>query len=178
MKRIGVAVLVCATLVPLTFAQKTLTLEELLSAPFAAQLTAAPAKGRVAWVFNARGRRNVWVAEPAADGAYKARQLTSYNEDDGQDVGQLSWSPDAATLVFTRGGDLEFLNRTYPNARSAPQSVEQGIWPVSVQGGEPKLLGEGHSPAVSPKGDTVAFISKAQVWLPNPAGSPDAHTLY
>jgi dipeptidyl aminopeptidase/acylaminoacyl peptidase len=177
MKRIGVAVLVCATLVPLTFAQKTLTLEELLSAPFAAQITAAPAKDRVAWVFNARGRRNIWVAEPAADGAYKARQLTSYNEDDGQDVGQLSWSADAATLVFTRGGDLEFLNRTYPNARSAPQGVEQGIWAVSVQGGETKLLGEGHSPAVSPKGDTVAFISKAQVWLVNLDGSGKAQQL-
>jgi len=51
---------------------------------------AAPAKGRVAWVFNVQGRRNLWVAEPAADGNYKVRQATSYKEDDGQDLGQLS----------------------------------------------------------------------------------------
>jgi dipeptidyl aminopeptidase/acylaminoacyl peptidase len=177
MKRTAVFLLVSACLAAVTFAQKAVTLEELLSAPFPTDLTAAPAKGRVAWVFNARGRRNIWVAEPAAGGEYKSHQLTSYNEDDGQDLGQLNWSPDAATIVFTRGGDLEFVNRPYPNPRSAPQGVEQGIWAVSLQGGEAKLLGEGHSSAVSPKGDTVAFISKAQVWLANLDGSGKAQQL-
>jgi dipeptidyl aminopeptidase/acylaminoacyl peptidase len=177
MKRIAIVVLVCGLLAPLTLAQNTVTLEGLLSAPFPTELTAAPAKGRVAWVVNARGRRNIWVAEPGVDGGYRARQLTTYNDDDGQDVGQLSWSPDAATLVFTRGGDLEFLNRTYPNPRSAPQGVEQGIWAITLQGSEPKLLAEGHSPAVSPKGDAVAFISKAQVWLVNLDGSGKAQQL-
>ena len=177
MNRTAVVIFVSIFFAPLTFAQKAITLEELLSVPFPTELTAAPAKGRVAWVFNSRGRRNIWVAEPAADGAYKARQLTSYNEDDGQDVGELSWSPDAATLVFTRGGDLEFLNRPYPNPRNSPQGGEQGVWAVSLQGGEPKLLAEGHSPAVSPKGDTVVFISKAQVWFANLDGSGKAQQL-
>jgi dipeptidyl aminopeptidase/acylaminoacyl peptidase len=177
MKRTAVLLLVCAWLAPFALAQKGVTLEELLSAPFPADLTAAPAKGRVAWVFNSRGRRNVWVAEPAAGGDYKSRQLTSYNEDDGQDLGQLSWSPDAGTIVFTRGGDLEFVSRTYPNPRSVPQGVEQGVWAVSLQNGEAKLLAEGHSPAVSPKGDTVAFISKAQVWLANLDASGKAQQL-
>jgi dipeptidyl aminopeptidase/acylaminoacyl peptidase len=146
-------------------AQKPFTLEQVTSAPFPTELTAAPAKGRVAWVFNLRGRRNIWMAEPAADGNYKARQVTSFNEDDGQDIGQLSWTPDAATIVYTRGGDLEFLDRTYPNPQSSPKGVEQGVWAISLESGEKKLLGEGHSPAVSPKGDTVAFIFKGQAWL-------------
>jgi dipeptidyl aminopeptidase/acylaminoacyl peptidase len=146
-------------------AQKPFTLEQAMSVPFPSDLTAAPAKGRVAWVFNAQGRRNLWVAEPVAGGGYKAWQATSYKDDDGQDIGQLSWSPDAATIVFTRGGDLEFLNKPYPNPKSSPLGVEQGVWAVTLQSGESKLLGEGHSPAVSPKGDNVAFISKAQVWL-------------
>jgi dipeptidyl aminopeptidase/acylaminoacyl peptidase len=158
-------------------AQKPFTLEQVTSAPFPSELTAAPAKGRVAWVFNARGRRNIWVAEPAADGSYKSRQVTSYNDDDAQDVGQLSWTPDAATIVFTRGGDLEFLDRAYPNPQSSPKGVEQGIWALSLEGGAAKLLGEGHSPAVSPKGDGVAYIFKGQVWLAKLNGSSKAEQL-
>ncbi len=64
-------------MVPVLNAQKPFTLEQVTSEPFPSNLTAAPAKGRVAWVFNALGRRNVWVAEPAADGNYKAKQITS-----------------------------------------------------------------------------------------------------
>src|SRR5258708_95905 len=161
--------LLCAAVLlivmPRAKAQKPFTLEQVMSAPFPTELTAAPAKGRVAWVFNAQGRRNLWVAEPAADGNYKVRQATSYKEDDGQDLGQLSWSANAATIVYTRGGDLEFLNRPNPNAQSSPQGVEQGIWALSIETGETKLLGEGHSPAVSPKRDDVAFILTSQLWL-------------
>ena len=39
------------------------TLEQVLSAPFPTDLTAAPSGGAVAWVFNDRGVRNIWVAE-------------------------------------------------------------------------------------------------------------------
>jgi dipeptidyl aminopeptidase/acylaminoacyl peptidase len=158
-------------------AQKPFSLEQVLAAPFPSELTPAPAKGRVAWVFNARGRRNLWVAEPGADGSYKGRQVTSYNDDDGQDLGQLSWAPDATTLVYTRGGDLEFLDRPYPNPQSSSRGVEQGVWALSLESGETKLLGEGHSPAVSPKGDSVAFIFKGQVWLAKLNGSSKPEQL-
>ena len=163
---------------PRTNAQKPFTLEQVTSAPFPTELTAAPAKGRVAWVFNAQGRRNLWVAEPAPDGTYKAKQITSYAEDDGQDLGQLSWTPDSAALVFTRGGDLEFLDRSYPNPQSLPQGVQQGVWAVSVENRVLKLLGEGHSPSVSPKGDNVAYILKGQVWLAKLSGSKPEQLIH
>src|SRR5260370_31374297 len=152
-------------LLPAANAQKPFTLEQVTSAPFPSELNAAPTKGRVAWVFNAMGRRNLWVAEPTPDGTYKAKQITSYADDDGQDLGQLSWAPDAATLIFTRGGDLEFLDRSYPNPQSLPQGVQQGVWGISVESRQAKLLGEGHSPTVSPKGDNVAYLFKGHVWL-------------
>jgi len=47
---------------PAARAQKAPTLELILGAPFPAELTAAPTKGCVAWVFNARGARNLWIA--------------------------------------------------------------------------------------------------------------------
>jgi dipeptidyl aminopeptidase/acylaminoacyl peptidase len=162
---------------PAIEAQKSPTLEQFLSAPFPTELTAAPAKGRVAWVFNALGARNLWTSEPAPDGSYKSRQLTSYKEDDGQDLGNISWASDAETIVYTRGGDLEFPNGTYPNAQNSPQGVEQDIWAVSLNGGAPKKLAEGHSPSVSPSGGTVAFIFKTQVWLAKLDGSEKAEQL-
>lgn len=145
-----------------------------MSAPFPTHLAAAPAGGKVAWVLNARGARNIWVAEPPE---YKGRRITAYVEDDGQDVGQLAWTPDAQAIVFTRGGDLEFLAREYTNPRSNPQGVEQNVWVISMSGGQPRKLGEGHSPAISPKGDGVAFVFKGQVWLAKTDGSEKAAQL-
>src|SRR5580700_11613165 len=99
MRRIvPIAMLAALMISPVANAQKAPTLEQFLSAPFPTELTAAPAKGRVAWVFNAQGARNLWTAEPAPDGSYKARQITSYKDDDGQDLGQISWAPDAETI--------------------------------------------------------------------------------
>ena len=178
MKRFAFGLLVAALCVsPAMFAQKGPTIEQILSAPFPTELTAAPAKGRVAWIFNARGARNLWVAEPAADGSYKSRQLTTYADDDGQDLGQITWSADAQTIVYTRGGDLEFTNGAYPNPQNNPQGVEQDIWAISVSGGAPKKLAEGYSAAISPKGTTVAYLFKAQVWSTNLDGSDKPQQL-
>lgn len=140
--------------------QKEFTLEQIMSSPFPAGLVAAPSGGKVAWVFNARGVRNLWVAEPPD---YKGRQLTSYTADDGQEISALRWTPDAGAIVYVRGGSA---NRQgdYPNPRSDPQGVEQTVWMVSPAGGEPRRIGEGSAPAVSPQGDRVAFIRKNQIW--------------
>src|SRR5438105_15771741 len=43
-------------------AQQAFTLDQVMSAPFPEGLVAAPAGGSVAWVFNDRGARNIWVA--------------------------------------------------------------------------------------------------------------------
>ena len=97
-------------------------------------------------------------------GGYESRQLTRYTQDDGQDVGELTWTADGQAIVYVRGGDLEN-GGTYPNPASAPEGVEQDVWVVSMAGGAPRKLAEGHSPAVSPKGEGVAYIFKDQVWL-------------
>src|SRR5271154_2590977 len=161
MKRNALLVIVAALVIcPAAKAQKAPTLEQFLSGPFPTELTAAPAKGRVAWVFNARGARNLWVAEPSADGSYKSRQLTSFKDDDGVDLGQLAWAPDGESIVYTRSGDLEFVDGPNPNAQNAAVPIEQELWLISAAGGEPKKLAEGHNAAVSPKNGLVAYIFK------------------
>src|SRR5471030_2113050 len=89
-------------------AAKTFTLEQVLSAPFPSELVAAPGGGKVAWLLNERGARNVWIA---VSPDYKGVRLTSFQEDDGIDIGQLSWMPDGSAVVYVRGGDLEFPGR-------------------------------------------------------------------
>jgi dipeptidyl aminopeptidase/acylaminoacyl peptidase len=149
-------------LAPAIFAaQKAFTLEQVTSAPFPDSLTAAPSGGKVAWQLNERGARNIWVASPPD---YRGRRITSYTEDDGQDVSGIRWTPDGRTIVYVRGGDFE-MRRENPNPRSDPAGVEQAIWVIPADGGAARKVGEGDSPVVAPKGDRVAFLNKDQIWL-------------
>src|SRR6266704_6449580 len=145
---------------PLASQQTGFTIEQVMSPPFPDELVAAPAGGAVAWVFNARGARNVWVAAPPD---YQGKALTTYADDDGQEISDLTWTPDGRAIVYVRGGGPNRRGE-YPNPRSIPKGAEQVVWVTSLSGGGPRRLGEGHAPAVSPKGDRVAFLKQGQVW--------------
>src|SRR6185295_10123994 len=136
------------------------SIERYLSAPFASELLAAPSGGKVAWILDERGARNLWVAA-APD--YKGRRLTSYKEDDGQDLGDLAWSADGRFLLYARGGDLE-TNGDIPNPRNLPQTPEQAVYAIPFDGGSPKKLSDGRGPAVSRDGQ-VAFLKDGQIWM-------------
>jgi dipeptidyl aminopeptidase/acylaminoacyl peptidase len=140
-------------------ARENVTLEQLLSSPFPTSLVAAPIGGKVAWVFNDRGRRNVWIAEPPD---YKARPLTHYTEDDGQELTGLAWTPDGNNVCYVRGNGSH--GGETLNPRSTSKVADQAVWIVATKGGEPRRLGVGHSPAVSPFGNRVVFLHKGQVW--------------
>ncbi|HEY7215364.1 MAG TPA: DPP IV N-terminal domain-containing protein, partial [Thermoanaerobaculia bacterium] len=158
-----IAALVLLSCLPLAAQTPAVTLEGLLSAPFPSELLASPTGGKLAWVQNAKGIRNVWVAEPPE---YRGRQVTRYTADDGQAIFGLEWMPDAKGLVYVRGGGA---NRQgdIPNPTSDPAGAEQAVWRVSLDGGEPVRVGAGTGAIVSPRGDGVAFVSKGDVyWAP------------
>src|SRR6185437_7336143 len=144
---------------------KTFTLEQVMSAPFPSEMTAAPGGQAVAWVLNERGARNIWYAA-APD--FKGVRLTSWTADDGQDVGELRLLPDGKSVVFVRGGDLEEAANADPNPESNPAGVSQDVW-VATAGSAPRKVGSGHSPAVSKTG-RVAYIRSGQVWVEGGAG--------
>ena len=95
---------------------KPFTLRQVLSAPFASELTAAPAGDKLAWILNQSGVRNVWVAEGPD---FRGRRLTSYAADDGQELVALAWAPDAKAVVYVRGGDPNRRGEI-PNPKSDP----------------------------------------------------------
>jgi dipeptidyl aminopeptidase/acylaminoacyl peptidase len=140
--------------------QPAVSLAQLLSPPYPDELVAAPAGGAVAWVFNARGARNIWVAAPPD---YRGKAVTGYGDDDGQELTNLRFAPDGRAIVYVRGGEPNEKGE-YPNPQSLVAGVEQAVWVVSAAGGVPRRVGEGHSPSVSPKGDRVAFLKHGEIW--------------
>lgn len=139
------------------------TIEQALSAPFTQDLRAAPAKNRFAWVANIGGRRNVWVAEPGADG-YVSRQITHYTEDDGQELSTPEWTADAEAIVYARGGSVQGEGHPVPNPSWMAKGAQQQVWMVRAEGGKPRLIGEGQAPSVSPDGKRLAYLLKGQLW--------------
>ena len=153
--------------------ETSFTLEQILSSPFPSALVAAPAGSQAAWVQNARGLRNIWVAGPPDT---QSRQITHYTQDDGVELGELAWTPDARSIVFVRGGVANNPGE-HPNPTSNPAGAEQTLWIVSSEGGEPRKLAVGISPKVAPRGARVAYLNKGQIWSASLEGSPDPHQL-
>jgi dipeptidyl aminopeptidase/acylaminoacyl peptidase len=153
-------------------AQNSFTLEQILSAPFPSDLTAAKKNNRLVWVLDQEGKRNLWVAEGPA---FVARQLTKYNEDDGQELSQISFSADANTIIFVRGGGKNSAGQV-PNPTGNPAGAEQAVWTVAWTDGEPKRVDAGHSPDISLRG-TLAYVKDGQIWLAPLDGSEKPHQL-
>src|ERR1700756_2907764 len=157
---IGLA-MVC--LAPGVCAQNGITLEELMSAPFPENLTAARKARRVAWTFNQEGKRNIWVAEAPS---FAARRLTSYLEDDGQPLSALNFSDDGNTIVYVRG-EGKNASGQFPNPTSNPAGTEQTVWSIAWIGGDPKRIDAGDSPKISAKG-VIAYVRDGQIWTASP----------
>jgi dipeptidyl aminopeptidase/acylaminoacyl peptidase len=157
----GLGLLFCAVMG--TAEPQSFTLEQVMSAPFNSGLKAAPVDDRFIWLSDAEGRNNLWLAE-AAGGEFHVRALTHYDEDDGQQLGDTAWMPNGSAIAYVRGGDFEFPEKPLPNPALLPAGVKQQIWLVPVAGGEPRLLAEGHAPAISPDGATMAYLLDGQVW--------------
>ncbi|QQS48411.1 MAG: S9 family peptidase [Acidobacteriota bacterium] len=150
------------------------TIEQVLSAPFPSVLVTAPKGERAAWFFNARGKRNVWVA---AGPDFRARQLTRYDQDDGQELSDLSFSAAGDWLIYVRGGDSNSAG-DIPNPTNDPSGVRQEIFAVNFSTGEMVRLGEGHSPVPSPTDNRVIFSREGQLWLVEIATGSEPHPLF
>jgi dipeptidyl aminopeptidase/acylaminoacyl peptidase len=141
------------------------TIADILSAPFPSSLTAAPNGGAIAWVADSAGVRNIWVATSPS---YAAHRVTAYTRDDGQEITDVRWLPNARGLVYTRG-DGPNGQGELPNPALLPGGVDQSVWLVSLGAGfraidGARRLGGGHAPAVDPNGGRVVFIDKDQLW--------------
>ncbi|MGH6614373.1 S9 family peptidase [Sphingomonas sp.] len=136
-------------------------LAQALALPVAGDLTGARDVARFAWVENAAGARNVWVA----DRGTPARRITSFAEDDGQQLYDVTLSSDGTRIAFVRGGDEEFPDGSIPNTGAATTLPKQQVLVGTTSGGAPVVVGEGHSPAFAPDGTRLAYTRKGAIWL-------------
>ena len=167
-------------LLPLVCLAESFTLEQVLGAPFPYGLTSASHAPCVAWVFDNKGERNIWVASSPD---FAPRQVTHYKGDDGQQIASVRLTPDGKTVVYAHGSEVN-KQGTSANPQSLAKMPKQQAWAVNVSGGESRLLGdvgcneEGcEDLQVSPDGKTVVWPGKKHLWMAPIDGKKKAEQL-
>jgi dipeptidyl aminopeptidase/acylaminoacyl peptidase len=140
---------------------KPFTLQQVLSAPYATDLTAAPVGSLFAWVEDSEGRHNLYVGGPDTP----ARPLTHNTQDDGQDITQLAWAPDGSAIAYTygapNGADGKPAN---PAHLQRPTPVNVILQPLDVN--TPRsIIGEGRAPLFTHDGHGLLFLRTGQIWI-------------
>ncbi|MDH4271139.1 MAG: prolyl oligopeptidase family serine peptidase [Candidatus Aminicenantes bacterium] len=166
--------------VPSIAADRAFTLEEVLSAPYPMDLVAAKDVDRIAWVFNIEGAKNIWTA---AGPDFVPVNLTGYVRDEVFEMPDVAITDDGTIVVYVRGGN--------PNSQgwvtsptSDPAGVEQAIWAVRTDGGNPWRVCAGNSPVVSPDGRWILVVKdnliyRASLRDPSPSGDvPEPELLF
>ena len=140
----------------------TFTMEQVISYPFVPEIDAAEKGDAIAFVRVLKGVRNIWVADGPS---FSPRQVTQYSADDGQEITQLTFSPDGKRLVYVRGGDHDanWESKLEPDPDSSPIEPKVTIWAAKLSGGAPVKVTEGDAPAISSRGE-LAYIKDKQVW--------------
>src|SRR5271169_1772586 len=165
-------------------AQTPFTLEQVLSSPFPTGLVAAAQGSRVAWVFDAKGVRNVWVAD-GPDFAKTARPVTHYNQDDGQPIASLRLTPDGRAALYALGSELNGAQES-ANPASWTKGAKQQVFAIDVEAKDaaPRLLGDMGCPeegcediAISPDGKWAMWSAKKKLWLASVDGKQQAKEL-
>jgi dipeptidyl aminopeptidase/acylaminoacyl peptidase len=173
-------VAVVSVLFPVYCFAEAFTIEQVLSAPFPYGLTSASHAPRVAWVFDNKGERNIWVADSPD---FVPRQVTHYKGDDGQPIASVRLTPDGKTVVYARGGEVN-KEGTSANPQSLTKMPRQQAWAADVNGGKPRLLGdigcgkeECEDLQISPDGKNVVWPGKKHIWTAPIDGKKKAEQL-
>ncbi len=154
----------------------TFTMEQVLAYPFVPEIDAAEKGNAIAFVRVLKGVRNVWVADGPA---FEPRQVTRYTADDGQEITQLTFSPDGKHLVYVRGGDHDanWEAKLPPDPDSSTTEPVVTIWAVQLSGGAPIKVAEGDAPAISSRGE-LAYVNDKQVWTASLTGKGKPKRLF
>ena len=168
------------------WAQSPFTVEQVISSPFPNELVAAAHENRVAWVFNAKGIRNVWVAD-GLDFVRTARPVTHYTADDGQPIASLRLTSDGKTALYALGSELNDAQES-ANPESWTKGARQQVFALDVdakgKAATPRLLGDMGCPEedcedieISPDSKWVVWSAKKKLWLASIDGKQQAKEL-
>jgi dipeptidyl aminopeptidase/acylaminoacyl peptidase len=168
----------------IVFGQSPFTLEQVLSSPFPTGLVAAAHGSRVAWVFDAKGVRNVWVAD-GPDFARTAHPVTHYTADDGQPIASLRLTSGGNSVVYALGSELNGAQES-ANPVSWTKGARQQVFALDVDAADakPRLLGDMGCPEegcedieISPDGRWAVWSARKKLWLASVDGKQAAKEL-
>jgi len=136
------------------------TLEQVMSSPFPSDLIVSKRGDKLAWAFDAEGKRNIWVAEGPA---FAARQITRSTNDDGQELTDLVFSPNGSAIAYVRGQGKN-QSGEIPNPTSDTAGAKQQVLVVDTRTGRVTTIGEGSSPFFNPAGDQIIYLRDGKFW--------------
>ncbi len=143
---------------------------DFVSPAFPFGLVSAKSNDRLAWISYDEGKRNVFTA---VGPDFKPVRLTSFMDDDGVDLTDLSLSADGSVAVFVRGHER---NRQgwVANPLSNTAGMERAIWAVRTAGGPAFRLAviEGGAPVLSPDGKHALYVKAGQIYRAAVAPTP------
>ncbi|HEY8203121.1 MAG TPA: DPP IV N-terminal domain-containing protein, partial [Pyrinomonadaceae bacterium] len=144
-------------------AAQSFTLEQITSSPFPSDLIVSKRGDKIAWGFDAEGKRNIWIADAPA---FAARPLTHYDRDDGGELTDLVFAPGGNLIAYARGGE-QGKNQAgeYPNPTTDPEGTKKEVWIVDTRTGRTTRIGEGESPMFTPAGDQLIWIRDGDLWI-------------
>jgi dipeptidyl aminopeptidase/acylaminoacyl peptidase len=177
---IAMAVCFACLLASAPIRAKTFTIEQVMNSPFPDELTRAAHGERVAWMFDIRGARNVWIADGPD---FVAHQITHYSGDDGMPINSLRLTPDGRTAVYARGSETNHQGEV-ADPTSDVQQPEQQVWAVDADGGNPRLLGTMNCSSedcedieISPDGKFTVWAARNELWIAPVSGAQPARRL-
>lgn len=156
--RLAATLALCS--LPTTALAQEVDLEGLVGWPFPTELIAAADAATVAWVRNAAGSRNVWVASGPD---WTGRPITSFEGDDGQEITGLRISADGQVVAFVRGGAPNRAGEL-PNPVSDPEGVSREVWVARTDENSPWSLGPGSDPVLARDGSWLLLVDGGTIW--------------
>jgi dipeptidyl aminopeptidase/acylaminoacyl peptidase len=130
-------------------------LEKFISHPIESNFAASTDGRNIAWVINDHGKRNIIVKL----GSDLPKIVTNYAQDDGQDISQITFSPNGTIILFVRGSSA--------NPASLAEGTEQAIYfkdLTSKSASPPAKITKGGGPVFFKDGIKFLFSRDGQIY--------------
>jgi dipeptidyl aminopeptidase/acylaminoacyl peptidase len=135
-------------------------LEQFMSHPMESSFASSADGKNIAWVINDHGKRNIMIKL----GTELPKPFTDYQQDDGQEISQLVFSPNGLKLLFVRGGGPN-RNGQSPNPASLPDWPDMAIYFKDIASkNQPAKITQGSSPLFYRDGLKFLFAKAGQIY--------------
>ena len=135
-------------------------LEQFLSHPIESGFASSSDGKNIAWVINDHGKRNILIKT----GFDVPRFLTDYQQDDGQEISQLTFTPNGTKLLYVRGGSANRSGQS-PNPASLSEGTEMAIYYKEILSkSPPSRITQGSNPLIFKDGIRFLFAKGGQIY--------------